>query len=975
MRADNPLRFPSMARPSNNPNDKNKEKKSHETPLSKQYNQIKLKYPGAMLLFRVGDFYETFGEDAVRASKILNITLTRRNNGNADDHLAGFPHHSLDNYLPRLVRAGERVAICDQLEDPATAKGIVKRGVTELVTPGVSYNDNVLDMKQNNYLASISFSSFSKEVVGIAFLDISTGEFLCSQGNVAYIEKLIQSFSPSEVLFCKKNRQEYTQIFGDKYLTFGLDDWAFKHDFAYPLLTNHFKTNNLKGFGIESLTDGIIAAGVIMHYLSETEHKQVGHISRINRLEEEKYVWLDKFTIRNLELVSAQQEGGIPLIQILDQTMTPMGARLLRKWLVLPLKEKSQIQERLNTVSYFKENEELRESLESHLKQIGDLERLISKVAVRRINPRELLALKKALLHIEPIRWQLINGKPLEVVGGFRSEKDRELQNQAPPAPRGGAFDDDTERDEISSDDFLNEVLNPEYTKNQNIQSTVNEINLNEKTEKVEIKNSPFGGWGAKYADQLNPCQFLLDKIQKELRDDPPLLSNSGGMIRQGVDEELDALLSIAFTGKDFLMQIQNREIERTGITSLKISFNRVFGYYLEVTNSHKDKVPEDWIRKQTLVNAERYITPELKEYEETILGAEDKIHVIEQRIFNELVNVANDYIHQIQQNAKIIAVLDVLTNFAKVAIKNNYSKPEVSDSKVLNVLNGRHPVIEQQLPLGEKYVPNDLYLDDVSQQIIIITGPNMAGKSALLRQTALIVLMAQIGCFVPATEAKIGIVDKVFTRVGASDNLSKGESTFMVEMTETASILNNLSDRSLVLMDEIGRGTSTYDGVSIAWAIAEYLHNHSDCRPKTLFATHYHELNELANDFSRVKNFNVSVKEINGKVIFMRKLQEGGSEHSFGIHVAQLAGIPQNVVYRASEILVELEKNRSKETHRQTIREMPKQNFQMAIFEAEKNPKTEKIELLLKNLDINTMSPIEALLKLNEVKRIFEGK
>jgi DNA mismatch repair protein MutS len=957
-----------MARPSNNPNDKTKEKKSHETPLSKQYNQIKLKYPGAMLLFRVGDFYETFGEDAVRASKILNITLTRRNNGNADDHLAGFPHHSLDNYLPRLVRAGERVAICDQLEDPATAKGIVKRGVTELVTPGVSYNDNVLDMKQNNYLASISFSSFSKEVVGIAFLDISTGEFLCSQGNVSYIEKLLQSFSPSEVLFCKKNRQEYTQIFGDKYLTFGLDDWAFKHDFAYPLLTNHFKTNNLKGFGIESLTDGIIAAGVIMHYLSETEHKQVGHISRINRLEEEKYVWLDKFTIRNLELVSAQQEGGIPLIQILDHTMTPMGARLLRKWLVLPLKEKSQIQERLNTVSYFKENEELRESLESHLKQIGDLERLISKVAVRRINPRELLSLKKALLHIEPIRWQLINGKPLEVVGGFRSEV-----NKALLTPRGGVFDDDTLRDEISSDDFLNEVLNPEYKKQQS-ENSENKI----EEPKSASKAPPLGAGGAillKYADQLNPCQFLLDKIQKELRDDPPLLSNSGGMIRQGVDEDLDALLSIAFTGKDFLMQIQNREIERTGITSLKISFNRVFGYYLEVTNSHKDKVPEDWIRKQTLVNAERYITPELKEYEETILGAEDKINVIEQRIFNELVNVANDYIHQIQQNAKIIAVLDVLTNFAKVAVKNNYSKPEVTDNKILNVINGRHPVIEQQLPLGEKYVPNDLYLDDITQQIIIITGPNMAGKSALLRQTALIVLMAQIGCFVPATEAKIGIVDKVFTRVGASDNLSKGESTFMVEMTETASILNNLSDRSLVLMDEIGRGTSTYDGVSIAWAIAEYLHNHSDCRPKTLFATHYHELNELANDFSRVKNFNVSVKEINGKVIFMRKLQEGGSEHSFGIHVAQLAGIPQNVVYRASEILVELEKNRSKEQHLQTIREMPKQNFQMAIFEAEKNPKTEKIELLLKNLDINTMSPIEALLKLNEVKRIFEGK
>ena len=956
-----------MARPSNNPNDKTKEKKSHETPLSKQYNQIKLKYPGALLLFRVGDFYETFGEDAVRASKILNITLTRRNNGNADAHLAGFPHHSLDNYLPRLVRAGERVAICDQLEDPATAKGIVKRGVTELVTPGVSYNDNVLDMKHNNYLASISFSSFSKEVVGIAFLDISTGEFLCSQGNVAYIEKLIQSFSPSEVLFCKKNRQEYTQIFGDKYLTFGLDDWAFKHDFAYPLLTNHFKTNNLKGFGIESLTEGIIAAGVIMHYLAETEHRQVGHISRINRLEEEKYVWLDKFTIRNLELVSAQQEGGIPLIQILDQTMTPMGARLLRKWLVLPLKEKSQIQERLNTVSYFKENEELRESLESHLKQIGDLERLISKVAVRRINPRELLALKKALLHIEPIRWQLINGKPLEIAGGFRSEKDaRELAV-------GGGFFDDTEGNEISSDDFLNEVLNPTYG-----QSVVKEAEIAISNNSTLESGTPLALNSAllkRYADQLNPCQFLLDKIQKELRDDLPILSNQGGMIRQGVDEDLDHLLGIAFTGKDFLMQIQNREIERTGITSLKISFNRVFGYYLEVTNSHKDKVPEDWIRKQTLVNAERYITPELKEYEETILGAEDKIHVIEQRIFNELVNVANEYIQQIQQNAKIIAVLDVLTNFAKVAVKNNYSKPEVSDSKVLNVINGRHPVIEQQLPLGEKYVPNDLYLDDVTQQIIIITGPNMAGKSALLRQTALIVLMAQIGCFVPATEAKIGIVDKVFTRVGASDNLSKGESTFMVEMTETASILNNLSDKSLVLMDEIGRGTSTYDGVSIAWAIAEYLHNHSDCRPKTLFATHYHELNELANDFSRVKNFNVSVKEINGKVIFMRKLQEGGSEHSFGIHVAQLAGIPQNVVYRASEILVELERNRSKEQHRQTIREMPKQNFQMAIFEAEKNPRTEKIEALLKNLDINTISPIEALLKLNEVKRVFEGK
>lgn len=895
-----------MARPSQNPNDTSKStKKPNETPLAKQYNQIKARYPGALLLFRVGDFYETFGEDAVRASKILGITLTRRNNGTADDHLAGFPHHSLDTYLPRLVRAGERVAICDQLEDPATAKGIVKRGVTELVTPGVSYNDNVLDTKQNNYLASISFSSFSTEIIGISFLDISTGEFLCSQGSAAYIEKLLQSFSPSEVLFCKKNRQEFTALFGDKFNTFGIDEWAFTRDFTYPLLTNHFKTNSLKGFGIESLAEGIIAAGVILHYLAETEHKEVSHISRINRLEEEKYVWLDRFTIRNLELVAPQQEGGISLIQILDQTTTPMGARLLRKWLVLPLKEKALIQERLETVSFFKENTELREAIEQQLKPIGDLERLISKVAVRRINPRELATLKRALSRIEPIRELLLNS-----------------------------------------------------------------VHSENKTTSAQAANVKML---RKYADQLNPCQFLLDKIESELRDESlPIVTNQGGMIKGGVDDELDKLLGIAHTGKDFLLQLQNREIERTGITSLKVSFNKVFGYYLEVTNSHKDKVPNDWIRKQTLVNAERYITPELKEYEETILGAEDKIAVIEFRIFNELVNVANDYVHQIQQNAKIIAVLDVLTNFAKIAEKNNYAKPQVFDSKELEIKDGRHPVIEQQLPLGEIYVPNDLYLDDATQQIIIITGPNMAGKSALLRQTALIVLMAQIGCFVPASEAKIGIVDKVFTRVGASDNLSKGESTFMVEMTETASILNNLSDRSLVLMDEIGRGTSTYDGVSIAWAIAEHLHNHSNYRPKTLFATHYHELNELANDFPRIKNFNVSVKEINGKVIFMRKLKEGGSEHSFGIHVAQLAGIPQPVVYRASEILVELEKNRSKEQHRQTIREMPKQNFQMSIFGGESNPKFEKIENLLKHLDINAMSPIEALLKLNEVKKIL---
>ncbi|MFD1820257.1 DNA mismatch repair protein MutS [Pseudarcicella hirudinis] len=883
-----------MARPSKNTEDTKKNvKQVTETPLARQYNQIKAKYPGALLLFRVGDFYETFGEDAVRASKILGIVLTRRNNGNADDHLAGFPHHSLDTYLPKLVRAGERVAICDQLEDPAAAKGIVKRGVTELVTPGVSFNDNVLDTKQNNYLASISFASFSSEVIGISFLDVSTGEFLCSQGNSAYVEKLLQSFSPSEVLFCKKNRNEFTAVFGDKFNTFALEDWIFTHDFTYPLLTNHFKTNSLKGFGIETLTEGIVAAGVILHYLAETEHREVSHISRINRLEEDRYVWLDKFTIRNLELVSSQQDGGVPLIQILDQTVTPMGARLMRKWLVLPLKEKSQIQERLNTVELFANDQELREVLLQHLKQIGDLERLISKVAVRRINPREMLQLKRALSHIIPIR--------------------QILQSNENPTLK-------------------------------------------------------------KYADQLNACEVLLDKIENELSETPPIVTNQGSMIKSGVDSQLDELHKIAYSGKDYLIQLQNREIERTGISSLKIAFNKVFGYYLEVTNAHKDRVPAEWIRKQTLVNAERYITEELKVYEETILNAEDKIFAIEYRIFNELVNTACEYVTQIQQNAKIIAALDALSNFAGIARKYNYVRPQINDSKALDIKDGRHPVIEQQLPLGESYVPNDIFLDDQSQQIIIITGPNMAGKSALLRQTALIVLMAQIGCFVPASHAEIGVVDKVFTRVGASDNLSKGESTFMVEMTETASILNNLSDRSLVLMDEIGRGTSTYDGVSIAWSIAEYLHNHHLYRPKTLFATHYHELNELAEDFPRIKNYNVSVKDIGNKIIFMRKLMKGGSEHSFGIHVAQLAGMPNVVVNRANEIMVNLEKSHTKEQNRQSIREMPKNNFQMNLFEAAPDPNFEKVQSLLKNLDINTLSPIEALLKLNEVKRVLDN-
>ena len=869
--------------------------KVKETPLNRQYNQIKSKYPGAMLLFRVGDFYETFGEDAIRASRILGIVLTRRNNGGSQEELAGFPHHSLDTYLPKLVRAGERVAICDQLEDPAEAKGIVRRGVTELVTPGVSFNDNVLDTRRNNYLAAVHFGK--QNVFGIAFLDVSTGEFLTTQGNKEYIEKLLQSFAPSEVLYCKKHRQEFTELFGDKFHTFSLEDWAFTHEFGYELLIKHFKTTSLKGFGVEALIEGIVSAGVILRYLADTEHRDIQHITRLTRLDEEKYVWLDRFTIRNLELVYAQQEGGVPLIQILDQTVTPMGARLLRKWLVLPLKDKAPIEERLQTVEFFLQNEELLEEITQHLKQIGDLERLISKVAVRRINPRELVQLKKSLSHIEPVKELLLRG-----IG------------------------------ETSS------------------------------------TFSPL----RKYADQLNPCKFLLEKIELELREDPPIVTNQGGMIKSGIDADLDKLHELAFSGKDYLIQIQNREIERTGISSLKIAYNKVFGYYLEVTNSHKNRVPAEWIRKQTLVNAERYITPELKEYEDKILSAEDKIFVIEQRIFSDLVMTANDYVAAIQQNARVVSVLDALASFARVARKNNYHKPQITDQKFLNIKEGRHPVIEQQLPLGESYVPNDLFLDDETQQIIIITGPNMAGKSALLRQTALIVLMAQMGSFVPAAEAEIGLVDKIFTRVGASDNLSRGESTFMVEMTETASILNNLSERSLVLMDEIGRGTSTYDGVSIAWSIAEFLHNHPRCRAKTLFATHYHELNQLAEDFPRIKNYNVAVKEVGNKVIFLRKLKEGGSEHSFGIHVAQMAGMPQEIVLRSNDILHSLEKSHQKQETTKAVKEMPKVNYQMTLFEPQ-DPRLEELKTKLKALDINTLSPIEALLKLNELRRLVE--
>jgi DNA mismatch repair protein MutS len=855
----------------------------------KQYNAIKAKYPGAMLLFRVGDFYETFSDDAVKAAKILGITLTKRGNGTASETaLAGFPHHSLDTYLPRLVRSGLRVAICDQLEDPKSVKGIVKRGVTELVTPGVSFNDHVLDVTKNNYLASVHFQ---KDVIGISFLDISTGEFLTAQGNRQYIDKLLQSFSPSEVLFCKNKKETFLEYFGDRYNIYTLEDWVFTYDFTYDLLIRHFKTTSLKGFGIEELTEGVTSAGAILHYLNETEHREVGHITRVNRIEEERYVWLDRFTIRNLELIHAQQIEGVPLIDILDHTKTPMGARMLKKWLILPLKDITPIQERLDTVELLVKDADFAAILNDELKPIGDLERLISKVAARRVNPREMVQLKRSLERLNPIKDAL------------------KKQGQ--------------------------HVL-------------------------------------LKLEEQINPCEYLAGRILNMLKEDAPILTNLGRIIKDGCNAELDELRAIAYKGKDFLLQIQQREIERTGISSLKISYNKVFGYYLEVTNTHKDKVPTDWIRKQTLTGAERYITEELKVYEEKILGAEDKINIIEQKMFQDLVLEAEEYINPILQNAKIIAHIDCLCSFAHAALQNNYVKPIIEDSALIDIKAGRHPVIEKQLPLGETYVPNDIFLDDETQQVMIITGPNMAGKSALLRQTALIVLMAQAGCFVPASAAIIGTVDKVFTRVGASDNLSKGESTFMVEMNETASILNNLSGRSLVLMDEIGRGTSTYDGISIAWAIVEHLHNHLDFRPKTLFATHYHELNQMTDDLKRVKNYNVSVKEAGNKVIFMRTLKPGGSEHSFGIHVAQMAGMPNSLVLRANEIMHHLEKDHLNNQHEDRLKEIPKSTLQMSLFEAA-DPAWDSIKKILTQTDVNIISPVEALLKLNELKQLIK--
>ncbi|QNL23210.1 DNA mismatch repair protein MutS [Hyphobacterium sp. CCMP332] len=868
---------------------KTKDKK--ETPLMKQYYAIKAKHPGAILLFRVGDFYETFAEDAEIASKILGIVLTKRANGSASEvALAGFPHHSLESYLPKLVRAGQRVAICDQLEDPSTAKGIVKRGVTELVTPGVSFNDNVLDQDKNNYLASIYNDA---DLNGIAFLDISTGQFMLAQGSSDYIEKLLQGFQPREVLYRKSDKKVWQNKLDEKYHVYYMDDWIYTFDFANETLINHFQTQNLKGFGIENQKLGITAAGAILQYLDETEHRNIDHINSISRIEEEHYVWLDKFTIRNLELIYAQREDGIPLVEILDKTQTPMGSRLLRNWMVLPLKDEVKIKERLSMVRIFVEESGLRENIVRHLKAIGDLERIIAKVAARRINPREMLQLKKALQSSLPVIDYLID-----------SEEPLLIQ----------------------------------------------------------------------LADSFNKCETLLEKIENELLDDVPIVFNQGNLFRDGIDEEIDELRKIARSGKDYLVEIQQRESERTGIPKLKIAYNKVFGYYLEVSNAQKDKVPDEWIRKQTLVNAERYITEELKSYEEKILNADDRLKVIEHNLYIKLVEVAGEYVQQIQKNAKLLAQLDCLISFAHAAVENNYAQPEINSGKALNIKNGRHPVIEKQMPPGESYIPNDIFLDDELQQIIIITGPNMSGKSALLRQTALIVLMGQMGSFVPASKAEIGLVDKVFTRVGASDNLSKGESTFMVEMTETASILNNLSDRSLVLMDEIGRGTSTYDGISIAWSIVEFLHNKSDKKAKTLFASHYHELNELANDLERVKNYNVSVKEVADKVIFMRKLKPGGSEHSFGIHVAQMAGMPNEVVLRAHEIMIGLEQEKVSAHNKEKLKEIPKSaEFQMSMFEAN-DPNYVQVKEILEQLDINRISPVEALLKLNEIKTVMQA-
>ena len=862
-----------------------------ETPLMKQYNTIKAKYPDALLLFRVGDFYETFGEDAIKASGILGIVLTKRRNGSASFvELAGFPHHSIDTYLPKLVRAGYRVAICDQLEDPKLTKKIVKRGVTELVTPGVALNDNVLEQKENNFLAAVHLTS---GISGISLLDISTGEFFIARGNKEYIDKLLQGFAPSEVIVQRQNRIKFLEEFGDRfYLTF-FDDWVFREDFGRDILLRHFKTASLKGFGVEELTEGIIAAGAAIHYLYETHHEKLEHISKISRIDEGNYVWLDRFTIRNLELIRPLFPGSSSLLDIIDKTDSPMGARLMRRWIALPLKEKSAIDERLSVVEYLMQHSETVEKFRPEFKKLGDLERLISKVATYRVNPRELKQLQRALRSVAAIKT-------------------------------------------ICTESGL-PVLK-------------------------------------KMAEQINPCSMLVNKLDKELKEDPPVSLNKGNVMADGVSEELDELRKIAFSGKDYLVQIQQRESERTGIPSLKIGYNNVFGYYLEVTNTHKEKVPPEWHRKQTLTNSERYITEELKEYEQKILGAEDKIQILEQQLFGQLVQYAATFIKPVQLDASLMATLDCLLSFATVSTDNDYHRPEINDKYAISIKSGRHPVIEQNLPQDELYVANDVYLDNIKQQIIILTGPNMSGKSALLRQTALIVLMAQMGSFVPAASAEIGLVDKIFTRVGASDNISSGESTFMVEMNETASILNNISNRSLILLDEIGRGTSTYDGISIAWSIVEYLHNHPAFRAKVLFATHYHELNEMAVSLPRIRNYHISIKETGKKVIFLRKLKKGGSEHSFGIHVAEMAGMPAKVLKRAKDLLKVLEKKHSSKELEESPGRIPvADDFQLSFIQLD-DPLLQQIKQDIINTDIDTLTPVEALMKLNEIKKLLKN-
>ena len=864
------------------------------TPMMKQFLDLKAKHPDAVMLFRCGDFYETYSTDAIVASEILGITLTKRANGKGKTvEMAGFPHHALDTYLPKLIRAGKRVAICDQLEDPKLTKKLVKRGITELVTPGVSINDNVLNYKENNFLAAVHFGKAS---CGVAFLDISTGEFLTAEGPFDYVDKLLNNFGPKEILFERGKRLMFEGNFGSKFFTFELDDWVFTETTAREKLLKHFETKNLKGFGVEHLKNGIIASGAILQYLTMTQHTQIGHITSLARIEEDKYVRLDKFTVRSLELIGSMNDGGSSLLNVIDRTISPMGARLLKRWMVFPLKDEKPINDRLNVVEYFFRQPDFKELIEEQLHLIGDLERIISKVAVGRVSPREVVQLKVALQALEPIKQACL------------------------------------EADNAS----LNRI-----------------------------------------GEKLNLCISIRDRIAKEINNDPPLLINKGGVIKDGVNEELDDLRRISYSGKDYLLQIQQRESEQTGIPSLKVAYNNVFGYYIEVRNIHKDKVPQEWIRKQTLVNAERYITQELKVYEEKILGAEDKILVLETQLYIDLVQALTEFIPQIQVNANQIARLDCLLSFANVARENNYIRPIIEDNDVLDIRQGRHPVIEKQLPIGEKYIANDVMLDSTTQQIIIITGPNMAGKSALLRQTALITLLAQIGSFVPAERAHIGLVDKIFTRVGASDNISVGESTFMVEMNEAADILNNVSSRSLVLFDELGRGTSTYDGISIAWAIVEYIHEHPKAKARTLFATHYHELNEMEKSFKRIKNYNVSVKEVDNKVIFLRKLERGGSEHSFGIHVAKMAGMPKSIVKRANAILKQLESdNRQQGISGKPLAEVSenRSGMQLSFFQLD-DPILCQIRDEILNLDVNNLTPIEALNKLNDIKKIVRGK